>query len=112
MQQALERLFRRGIGKYALAHALPVHFPAANVVLAEDSLDLRQRRAAGRGQLVGDGVGIDHRGAEPGKLVSRGAFSAADAAGEPDHEAHSSCRVYQRRIGSPQYRATIPAIAR
>jgi hypothetical protein len=104
----------RRIRKDALPHALAVHGAVAHEFGSEQALDLRHGGAARLGQLVRDDVRIDHRRAQPRELVGRRALAAADAAGEANHEllctAHS-WRVYQRRIGSPQYNATMPAMA-
>src|SRR5512134_521377 len=112
VQQRLELSLRGLVREHALAHLLAVHRAlAAHRLRAEELLYASHGGAALRRELMCNDVRIDNRGAERGKVGRGGGFSAADAAGKSHHEGHSRCR-YQRRMGSPQNMATMPAMAR
>jgi hypothetical protein len=112
VQDAFQRATLGRAGEHALAHPLAIEGAVGREDAAsEHCFDFRHRRAAGCGQLVRNGIGVDDGRAEPGELLGGGAFSAADAAGEPDDELSHTAR-YQRSMRSPQNRATMPAMAR
>ena len=89
MQDGFQALLRRGIGEDDGAHRGAVERAVGrHHAVAEAGADRRHRGAAGRGQFMGDGVGVDHRDAVRGEQVGNGALAAADAAGEADHPGH------------------------
>jgi hypothetical protein len=88
-RMASRRFLAAGIGEDDGAHRGAVERAVGGRdAVAESGADRRHGGAAGRGQLMGDGVGVDHRDAVRGEQVAGGALAAADAAGEADYIAH------------------------
>ena len=114
MQQRLEAPFFFRVGEHQFAHALAVHRARGiDERVAELARTSRDRGAARAGQLVRDGVGVDHRRSESRERVRRRALAAADAAGEADDEPHQNGRSAgtTARIAGPHSSAATPAIA-
>ena len=79
---------RAGLGEDERAHPRAIQAPSAAIMSAPNAGgDRGDRGAAGRGQRVGDGVGVDHQRAERGEASRDGALAAADAAGQADPQA-------------------------
>src|SRR5262252_3983557 len=77
----------RAVTENQRAHLRAVERAVGGNVLRSESLAQRgNRRAAGRGELVRDAVGIDDAGAERLEHVYGGRFAGADAAGQADYE--------------------------
>ena len=105
VQDRFERRLGRRVGEDPFAHSLPVERAiGADVLVAEPLGNRRDRRAAGRGQRVGNGVAVDDRGALQGEHVGHCCLSAADAPGETDRES-DRLRRGQGDLPSPGPRA-------
>jgi hypothetical protein len=89
MQDRFQPLSRRRVGEDDVAHRGAVkRARGRDDRVAEFGADRRHGRSAGRGQLVGNGIGVDDGDAARGKAIADRALAAADAAGKADDEAH------------------------
>ena len=68
----------------------------------------RQRRAAGGGQCMGDGIGVDQQRALGHQHGGAGALAAADAAGQGEVKRHQRVGNHKRVSVWPKNIAAMP----